>query len=61
MWKALIKLVEKWACGHEWKQFGDRVKTYGFNYIEGGISKQPTKIEQTLICNKCGKIKRIEL
>ena len=53
MWKALIKLVEKWACCHKWETYRSS-KTYS-------ISSTPYKIEYTLICQKCGKIKKIEI
>lgn len=53
MWKALIKLVEKWACCHKWEEY-QASKTYGNSLI-------PSKIEYTLICQKCGKIKKIEI
>lgn len=50
MWKALIKLVEKWACCHEWElwrtqqveSFGDQYKIFHF------------------VCKKCGKFKRVK-
>lgn len=53
MWKALIKLVEKWACCHEWENY-HITKTY-----ENDSDKKPWKVEHTLICQKCGKIKKI--
>ena len=55
MWEALIKLVEKWACCHEWETY-QITKTYDDDY-----DKRPSKIEHTLICQKCGKIKKIKL
>lgn len=55
MWQALIKLVEKWACCHEWKTHR-RMSSY-----DGTHDKLPTKVEETLICQKCGKIKKIQL
>ena len=55
MWRALIKLVEKWACCHKWETH-QTSKTYE-NYYD----KRPSKIEETLICSKCGKIKKIKL
>ena len=58
MWQALIKLVEKWACGHDWGEFGGIIKSYDRLLI---YSDMPIKLEQTIICKKCGKIKRIEL
>lgn len=55
MWKALIKLVEKWACCHEWK-LHRKVSTY-----EADEDKRPVKVVETLICTKCGKIKKVRL
>lgn len=55
MWQALIKLVEKWACCHEWETPG-RMRSYDKDY-----DKLPAKVEETLICQKCGKIKKITL
>ena len=51
----LKDLLTKISCHHDWRV--DReVEIYKFSY-----SKSPYKITQTLICNKCGKIKRIKL
>lgn len=55
MWQALIKLVEKWACRHEWENYRT-TKSY-----ENASDKFPWKVEHTLICKKCGKIKKIEI
>lgn len=55
MWKALIKLVEKWACCHKWE------KHYIMNTYSDDYSKMPYKTVETLICQKCGKIKKIRL
>lgn len=55
MWKALIKLVEKWACCHEWEN-RHITRSYKNDY-----DKMPSKVELTLICKKCGKIKKIEM
>lgn len=55
MWQALIKLIEKWACSHEWKTHR-RMSSY-----EHSDDKLPTKVEETLICQKCGKITQITL
>lgn len=45
--------LSKLSCHHEW-YVHDQTKTY-----EREWSKKPYKIEQTLICKKCGKIKKI--
>lgn len=55
MWQVLVKLLEKWACCHEWK-IHRRMSSY-----EHSNDKLPTKVEETLICQKCGKITRITL
>ena len=55
MWKALIKLVEKWACRHCWETH-HTVEVYEYSY-----DKMPYKTKRTLICSKCGKIKKIIL
>lgn len=48
-------LLTKISCHHDWRVHKE-VNVYEFN-----SSKRPYKITQTLICNKCGKIKRIKL
>lgn len=55
MWEILIKLVEKWACRHSWEEYNI---TEVFKSDNG---KRPYRIIQTLICSKCGKIKKIKL
>lgn len=57
MWKALIKLVEKWACGHKWKEFRE-TSIAGYNHKEGDL---PERIDITMICKECGKIKKISV
>ena len=47
MWKALVKLVEKWACMHEMQL---RLEKYEHFHTR-----------QVWICHKCGKIKKIKL
>ena len=55
MWQALIKLVEKLACCHE-------LKTHRtMSSYNKTCDELPTKVEETLICQKCGKIKKIKL
>jgi Fe2+ or Zn2+ uptake regulation protein len=51
----LNDLLTKISCHHDWKVHNE-VSVY-----ESDRSKRPYKIVQTLICNKCGKIKQIEL
>lgn len=55
MLQALIKLIEKWACCHEWESHNI---THVYMHEN---SKIPYKSKETLICKKCGKIKRIDL
>lgn len=55
MWLALIKLFEKWACCHDWESH-NKTDVYASE-----TSKMPYKTKETLICKKCGKIKRIVL
>lgn len=47
------KLIEKWTCKHEWEEFYRR-ELYWFDW-----EKRPYKTKITLICKKCGKIKKI--
>ena len=53
MWKALIKLVEKWACRHEWQVLE--------NWIEEEYrGRFSYSYDVTLyVCKKCGKMKRV--
>ena len=52
MWKALVSLVEKWACRHEW----NKITEVQVNNSWGGISHW----KFLLVCKKCGKIKWIK-
>lgn len=49
------KWLEKWLCSHQWKSHN---KTKIFSDYRGDI---PVKVRETLICDKCGKIKQISL
>lgn len=55
MKKYFQQLLDKWSCLHDWKEF-ERCKTYTTYYRD-----IPSSIGVTLICNKCGKIKKIKL
>ena len=57
--KTLIKqLFVKWTCSHDWKVHHD-VELY---YSEDTRpNRLPYGHRQTLICKKCGKIKKINL
>ena len=52
MWQALIKLIEKWSCSHNYETFKE---------IEI-VNENGTCIRHKyiLICKKCGKIIQIE-
>jgi hypothetical protein len=52
MWQSLIKLVEKLTCCHRWESW------HKTNIFEFPDSNRPFKIRETLICSKCGKIKK---
>jgi len=56
MWKALIKLVEKWSyrCDHKF-QVVDSIRRYETEYC-----KMPIKKTIVFMCERCGQIKRIE-
>lgn len=55
MWKALIKLVNKWAyrCDHEW----EALKTFEVKYDEN--STIPYRFIYTYRCKKCCEVKTI--
>ena len=52
MWQALIKLIEKWSCNHDYETFKE---------IEV-VNTDDTCIghKYILICKKCGKIVHIK-
>ena len=50
MWKALIKLVEKLGCTHEWKE----IKEFTVHSDFG------TYYKFLFVCKKCGKLKWIK-
>lgn len=49
------ELLRKICCCHKW-QVHRTVDVYEYNY-----SERPYETKQTLICEKCGKIKQIKL
>ena len=55
MWQALIKLVEKWACKHEWEKIEEWTETdqdkYGIHCYDYAL----------YVCKKCGKFKKVQL
>lgn len=56
MKEAIIKLINKWACSHKWK-LHQRMSSYN----NGDTTKTPVYVKDTLICESCGKIKKIKL
>ena len=53
--KMLRKLIEKWSCKHKWKIHNTT------NIRDTEMPDIPTAVRQTLICQECGKIKKINL
>lgn len=51
---ALINLINKWACAHSWDTYATA------NRWEKGI-EMPVEVRHTIVCVKCGKIKKIQL
>lgn len=53
MWQALIKLVEKWACRHEWerKEAWIEVESNKYGYRNHDVT--------LYVCKKCGKFKKV--
>ena len=53
MWQALIKLVEKMACRHEWEKIEEWTETgqdkYGIHCYDYAL----------YVCKKCGKFKKV--
>ena len=51
----ISELLSKWSCHHEWMVHHE---THEF---ENDYSKRPCRIIETIICKRCGKIKKIKL
>ena len=51
MWKALINLIEKWGCHHDWEHW----KTVDVNDLFHG-----TYTVYHFCCKKCGKFKTVK-
>lgn len=50
MWQVLIKLVEKWACRHEWE-----------HWQEVNVTSDLGRYQiHHFVCKKCGKFKRVK-
>lgn len=56
MWKALIKLVEKWAyrCEHDWELISEME-------VVNKECQYPVEQRKTFMCNKCGDFQQIKL
>lgn len=57
MWKALIKLVEKWAyrCEHDWELIDD------VRVFKEPTSELPMVANKTYVCKKCIDSKTIKV
>ena len=53
MWKALINLINKFGCHHEWI-LEKELLLYHYS-----TSKNPYKMKRIYCCKKCGKFKNI--
>lgn len=58
MKQAFKALLEKWACMHQWKVHNSAT-IYG--HLDDPENDLPIRRKETLICEKCGKIKKITL
>lgn len=54
MKELLKKLLNKWACCHVWVEY-KKTRVYEDD------CKIPAYYEYLLICNKCGKIKKVKM
>lgn len=52
MWQVLIKIVEKFACKHEWVTIVDEYET---SVMNNNIRQHKLLMK----CKRCGKIKKI--
>jgi hypothetical protein len=56
MWQAIVRMVEKWSCGHDWeiiysKDYEDKESTS--KWSDNGRSAHTRMV---LKCKKCGKL-----
>lgn len=51
MWEALIQLVNKWSCMHQWHNILEK-------RVESIYGERFTSI--TYCCKKCGKFKKVK-
>lgn len=58
MWQALVKMVEKWSCGHNWEIIYR--KDYDDQKAEGKWEEgRRAHTRLILKCTKCGKLHTI--
>ena len=55
MWELLKSILSKWGCKHQWELY------QRMNMLPSSGGGLPHTITDTLICQECGKIKRIKL
>ncbi len=48
------RLLEKWCCLHQWKIIGETEVLVKGNSV-------PMSMTKVLMCEKCGKIERVDL
>lgn len=51
MWKAIINLIEKWGCRHNWEHW---------NTVDVNDSLRGTYTVYHFYCKKCGKFKTVK-
>jgi hypothetical protein len=56
MKQAIINLINKWACMHDWDKF-DEINVYTTHPEKAPVLSTILM----LVCKKCGKIKQINL
>jgi hypothetical protein len=50
----ISKIIDKWFCLHKWELY-QRTNAFSKGY------QRPSRVEDTLVCKRCGKIKKISL
>ena len=58
LFDVLIRILEKWSCHHEWSVYHQTEIYSQFANVDTDV---PMKRRHTLICKKCGKIKKINV
>lgn len=56
MLNLLRAILEKWACKHDWDTFA---KTKVYDEGDTMDTAYPIRTRYTLICKRCGKIKKV--